>query len=40
LGEGRQQDDRAMCGVLPPGAVGPASGTGQRIAPGLVVHVG
>jgi len=29
-----------MCGVLPPGAAGPASGAHQRIAPGLIVQVG
>jgi hypothetical protein len=29
-----------MRGVLPLGAAGPAGGTGQRIAPGLVVQVG
>jgi hypothetical protein len=29
-----------MCGVLPPGAAGPAGGTGQRITPGLVVQFG
>jgi hypothetical protein len=29
-----------MWGVLPLGTAGPASGAGQRIAPGLLVQVG
>src|SRR5262245_51866492 len=39
-GEGGQECGRAACDVLPPGAPGPASRAGQRIAPGLVVQVG
>src|SRR5262249_7798491 len=39
-GEGGQECGRAACDVLPPGAPGPASRAGQRIAPGLVVQGG